>query len=200
MTVLSQVVRPVPKRCINGFPGKGGRKPIASMELARSGVDELLPPEPVKKGAGSGLKPLPNPRMGRPKGAKGKLTKTMTNAARRGLLASIDGGRTPLEVMLMRMRDPKTVTNQAFQAAVAAAPYCHSKRLAVAHIQLPDRQKLDLSKLSAAQLDQLEEIIKTGALSVDSMEMFNMPRSSAVIGTVPRDDMMIEHDGGQDDD
>jgi hypothetical protein len=44
----------------------------------------------------------------------------------------------PLDVILRRMRGDTTVSNQQFEAAVAAAPYCHPRLSAVAYQPTPD--------------------------------------------------------------
>jgi hypothetical protein len=49
-----------------------------------------------------------------------------------GLQAAADSGEMPLDVMLRRMHGDTTVTDQQFEAAVAAAPYVHARRAVMA--------------------------------------------------------------------
>jgi hypothetical protein len=74
--------------------------------------------------------------------------------ARQGLQAALDGGPLPLDVIRAQMNgNPHPATGEAvtrgqFEAAVAAAPYCHPKAVIIADakdrvtgvLALPDRQ------------------------------------------------------------
>ena len=65
-----------------------------------------------------------------------------------GVQAAVDAGLLPLYVMLRRMRGDTSITDEQFQAAVAAAPYVHPKLAAVAVREQTD----DVSHLSDAEL------------------------------------------------
>ncbi len=70
--------------------------------------------------------------MGRPPGAKNKLTLVREALARAGIEDARNSGLLPLDVMLARMHgeplpNGRMVTDEQFQAAVAAAPYVHPR-------------------------------------------------------------------------
>jgi len=69
---------------------------------------------------------------GRKPGTPNKATVERRLRATHGLRTALDDGLLPLDVMLARMRDEplpngQRVTDEQFQAAVAAAPYIHQK-------------------------------------------------------------------------
>jgi hypothetical protein len=55
-----------------------------------------------------------------------------------GLKAAHDSGELPLDVMLRRMHGDMTITDQQFEAAVAAAPYVHPRMAAMAVQTVPE--------------------------------------------------------------
>jgi hypothetical protein len=72
------------------------------------------------------------PGAGRPPGSKSKHVIQRELMAQRGLAEVADGGLLPLTVMLCRMRgeplpDGTPITDEMFQAAVAAAPFVHPR-------------------------------------------------------------------------
>jgi hypothetical protein len=69
----------------------------------------------------------PNRGPGRPRGARNKISKAQIAAA----LAS--GEQMPLDYMLCIMRNEKLPMPIRFEAAKAAAPFCHSKLAAIQH-------------------------------------------------------------------
>ena len=85
---------------------------------------------------------------GRKKGTPNKATIERRLRLRAGVQAAIDDGLLPLDVMLARMRGDTAITDQQYQAAVAAAPYVHPKLAAIA---LPE-QGTDFSELSDDEL------------------------------------------------
>jgi hypothetical protein len=64
---------------------------------------------------------------GRPKGSKSRFSLDRDSVAQRGLNAALKTSRSPLEVILARMNGDDSVTDAAFQAAIAAAPYIHPR-------------------------------------------------------------------------
>jgi hypothetical protein len=77
-------------------------------------------------------------RGGRRKGTLNKATVERRMRVASGLKAAVETGELPLDVILRRMRGDTTVSNPQFEAAVAAAPYCHPRLSAVAHQPAPD--------------------------------------------------------------
>lgn len=72
------------------------------------------------------------PGAGRKAGGKNKATVERELRAKQGLDLVNDGGPLPLDVIVARMRgiplpDGSTVSDEQFQAAVAAAPYIHPR-------------------------------------------------------------------------
>lgn len=64
----------------------------------------------------------------------GGRTKGIPNKRTAALVASVEAsGVTPLEYMLSILRDDLLPSDQRFQAAQAAAPYCHSRLAAIEH-------------------------------------------------------------------
>lgn len=68
---------------------------------------------------------------GRPKGVKNRATIEREVRAAQGVKAAVEGGDLPLDVMLKRMRGDSEITDNQFQAAIAAAPYVHPRLAAV---------------------------------------------------------------------
>jgi len=66
------------------------------------------------------------PGAGRPKGAKTKHKKAET-VADINVAAALEN-LTPLEYMLKVMRDPNEDEDRRARMAIAAAPFCHSRR------------------------------------------------------------------------
>jgi hypothetical protein len=69
---------------------------------------------------------------GRQQGTPNKATVERRLRAAHGMRTALDDGLLPLDVILTRMRDEllpsgQRVTDEQFQAAVAAAPYMHQK-------------------------------------------------------------------------
>ena len=77
------------------------------------------------------------PGAGRPRGAKNRRTQMLEEGNR---LAS-KGGLSPLEHLLLVMRDERRPFRQRIEAAKAAAPYCHPK-LSVQHVRLNSDQHM----------------------------------------------------------
>jgi hypothetical protein len=65
------------------------------------------------------------PGAGRPKGAKTKHNKAETVA---DINAAASENLTPLEYMLKIMRDPNEDADRRARMAIAAAPFCHSRK------------------------------------------------------------------------
>lgn len=79
----------------------------------------------VKRSKTSG--PAPNRRPGRPAGSRNKISKTQIQVALE------NGDQMPLDYMLTIMRDESLPMPIRFEAAKAAAPFCHSKLASVQH-------------------------------------------------------------------
>ena len=88
---------------------------------------------------------------GRKAGTPNRATVDRQLRAISGIRAAVEDGLLPLDVMLARMRGDGTITDQQFEAAVAAAPYVHPKLAAVAV-----HDKKQVSELSD---DELRAII-----------------------------------------
>ena|ERR1700690_957819 len=84
---------------------------------------------------------------GRLSGGKNKATLEKEARAAAGVKAALDTGVMPLDVMLYRMRGTREVSDQQFEAAVAAAPYLHAKLSAVAAVAMDDLFKLNKHEL-----------------------------------------------------
>lgn len=69
------------------------------------------------------------PGAGRPKGSRNKRTLLLEEGAKKATA----GGTTPLDYLLDIMRDEGQPFDLRFEAAKAAAPYCHPK-LAATHV------------------------------------------------------------------
>src|SRR5271155_3743747 len=93
---------------------------------------------------------------GRPPGALNKATVLLQAQAGRDVEAMLREGPTPLQVMLMRMRDPSSVTTAQFKAAEAAAPYVHPKLTAVAYKRVSESPPIDFSQWTDVQLEALQ--------------------------------------------
>jgi hypothetical protein len=96
---------------------------------------------------------------GRPPGAKNKATIRREIYAKDGLEDALALGMSPLEIMVLGMREPSKVSRVRFERAVAAAPYVHPKLTAVAFKDTTDRAipVIDLSGLSDEQLAALSK-------------------------------------------
>jgi hypothetical protein len=78
-------------------------------------------------------------------------------------------GLLPLDVILARMRNEllpngQMVTDQQFQAAVAAAPFLHPRLSAVAYQRPPRRAKFDVSVLTTQERKMLLAAIRRGLI------------------------------------
>jgi hypothetical protein len=100
----------------------------------------------------------PQPNSGRKPGTKNRTTVERELRARFGLQAVLeDGGPLPLDILTSRMRDVplptgQRISDEMFQAAVAAAPYIHP-RLAQADL--------------AVRSDNVVRIISEAPMSVE---------------------------------
>jgi hypothetical protein len=94
-------------------------------------------------------------------GSRAKRIVELERAKKRAVERALDDGFTPLDVMIMRMRDPAQVSARQFSAAEAAAPYVHPKLSAVAYKKITEGPKLDLSQLTDLQLEALRAILRT---------------------------------------
>lgn len=115
--------------------------------------------------SGGGSKPGER-RGGRQKGTKNKATVLRHQAAQRGITMMQRFRLSPLEVMLTVVDGgpaADTITPRQFEAAVAAAPYCHPRLAAVAVMPQPDgdadRRREVLGKLDYHARKQIEGIL-----------------------------------------
>jgi hypothetical protein len=98
---------------------------------------------------------------GRPPGAKNKATIRREIYAKDGLDDALALGMSPLEIMILGMREPSKVSRTRFERAAAAAPYVHAKLNAVAYKNMTDRPvpTIDLSGLSDEELAVLSKAV-----------------------------------------
>ncbi len=67
------------------------------------------------------------PGAGRKAGSRNRATLERELRAQQGLAAALNGGPLPLVIMLCRMNGDRSITEEMFAAAVAAAPYIHPR-------------------------------------------------------------------------
>jgi hypothetical protein len=97
---------------------------------------------------------------GRPPGAKNKSTIIREKYAGDGLSDALASGMSPLEIILLGMREPGKVSDKRFKRAEAAAHFIHPKLSAVAVRDMtPQAPQYDLSKLNDAELAVLRKIV-----------------------------------------
>ena len=103
---------------------------------------------------------------GRKPGTVSERTRTSREVAERAIAGMAAGNRSPLEVILARMNNPQSVSREQFEAAVAAAPFVHARKAAIAvaevdpHAQLTPEQ---IDRRLAELLGNRPPLIETGA-------------------------------------
>lgn len=61
----------------------------------------------------------------------GRKPSALTTRTREIAEKAIEGGQSPLDFMLEQMRDEALAKDERFEAAKAAAPYCHPRLAAI---------------------------------------------------------------------
>src|SRR4051812_31623657 len=98
----------------------------------------------------------------RQRGTPNRSTVERRLRASNGIQSALNGGLLPLDVMLARMRDEplpngQRVTDEQFQAAVAAAAYVHPWLAAVAVRETPDPVALqEVAEIRTALIRRLQ--------------------------------------------
>ena len=134
---------------------------------------------------------------GRPPGAKNKSTIIREKFAGDGLNNALASGMSPLEIILLGMREPGKVSDKRFKRAEAAAPYLHPKLNAVALKDMTDKPPvIDLSDMTDEQLEVLQKAVK-GLLPVEDSE--SRPPPKAAWAANERDVAAIVIDGCAED-
>src|SRR5689334_7164474 len=113
-------------------------------------------------------------RGGRKKGTLNGTTVGKQMAAQRGIVAAQRMQRSPLETILAVAdggAEAEKIIVRQLQAAIAAAPYCHPRLAAIAHVSPPDpdmeRRRDMLRALPYQQRQQILDILATAQASGD---------------------------------
>lgn len=110
---------------------------------------------------------------GRQRGSRNKATIARELRAQSGIRNAQQSGELPLNVILRRMRgEGPSVSDEQFQAAVAAAPFMHPRLAAVAVNSPSAAPPVDEDRrraLRQALLRELADLAKPTLLTVDEM-------------------------------
>jgi hypothetical protein len=98
------------------------------------------------------------------------LTVERQMRAMAGLRTAAESGEMPLDVMLRRMHGDTTVTDQQFEAAVAAAPYIHARRAVMAVQAVPELDPDEEARRAQRRnelINALQALAKAAPLEID---------------------------------
>ncbi len=115
-------------------------------------------------------------------GALNKATVERQMRAATGLAAARTTGKMPLDVILQRMSDPASVSRESFEAAVAAAAYCHPRLTAVsatvANVDPPHSAALATYRAMTTQELHAMRAVLHGAQARINQEQATAPSTS----------------------
>ncbi len=120
-------------------------------------------------------------RGGRAPGVPNRATVERQLRAAAGIASVPQTGQMPLDVILQRMSDPASVSRDAFEAAVAAAPYVHPRLTAVAAtLRAEPPNAAALAAFRAMSPDELQAMraVMTAARQRQQQEQ-NLPAKTA---------------------
>ena len=106
------------------------------------------------------------PNAGRKKGSKNKRTIALAQVAETAILS----GLTPLEFMLGILRDPNKDEQLRFDAAKAAAPYCHSRLISTDNINRPPPPNLNQTA-DELRLEILQDLVEMRVLPAEIFDI-----------------------------